>query len=119
MVAARVTAVNAGCSPDKEVVRPGTIKEYGLLNVDAFKAFNTWLLEEEKPTYKGVVTKLAELRHHRWATWHVMCPDNPNVDDSCSMPCSPPAALTSHSVTFFWGNVDQELVFECFLMCSV
>ena len=95
LVAARVRAVNAGCSPDKEVIRPGTIKEYGTLNVDDFKAFNAWLLEEEKPTYKGVVTKLAELRHHRWATWHVMCPDNPSVDDSCSMPCSPPAAFTS------------------------
>ena len=77
--------------------------------MDDFKAFNAWLLEEEKPTYKGVVQKLAELRHHRWATWHVMCPDNPGIDASCSMPCPSPGAFTCGAM------VMRNWVLECFL----
>jgi hypothetical protein len=87
LVCQKVRSVNSGCTADKEVIRPGTIKEFGTLNIEDFKSFNSWLLEQDKPTYKGVVGKLAELRHRRWAIWHVMCPDNPEVDDSCSMPC--------------------------------
>jgi hypothetical protein len=82
----KVKQVNTGCTPEKEVVRAATIKEYGNLNVEDFQQFNFWLVDEEKVTYKGVVTKLAQLRHHRWAYWHIMAPDNPNVDPSCRMP---------------------------------
>ena len=96
LVSQKVKTVNAGCSADKEVIRPGTIKEFGTLNIEDFKSFNAWLLEQERPTYKGVVTKMADLRHHRWAILHVMCGDNPNVDTSCSVPwCSQ------------WGHVTQ------------
>ena len=88
-MATKVKAANSGCQPDKETIRAATIKEFGTLNVEDLRVFNNWLLEEDKPTYKAVVAKLAELRHHRWAWWHVMASDNPNIDPSCSMSIAP------------------------------
>lgn len=85
LVVAKVRSVNSGCVYGKEVVRPSTLKDIATLNVADFKEYNKWLLEEEKVTYKAVRDKLLEYRHHRWAYWHVMCPDNPNVDPNCSM----------------------------------
>ena len=84
-VISQVKTANAGCVQDREVIRPSTVKEFGNLNVEDFKAFNQWFLEEEKPTFKGVVGKFSELRHHRWAQSHVMALDNPNVAAECSM----------------------------------
>ena len=89
----KVKAVNAGTEQDKEVIRRSTIKEYGTLTVDDYHAFNVWLLEQEKVSYKAVVGKLAALQHHRWAYWHIMGDDNPRVDQSCSMPPHTPPPL--------------------------
>ena len=85
LVAQKVKAVNAGCGAGKEVIRPATVREFGTLNCEDFGTFNTWLLEQEKPTHKQVLEKFAGLRHRRWAYWHLMAPDNPMVDSSCSM----------------------------------
>ena len=86
VIAQKVQQVNTGCAQDKEIIRAATIKEYGTLNVEDFQCFSTWLLEQERPQYKQVVAKFTELRHRRWAWWHVMAPDNPKVDAACSMP---------------------------------
>ena len=85
LVSQKVKSVNAGCSSGKEVIRPSTVREFGTLNVEDFACFNAWLLDQEKPTYKQVLEKFAELRHRRWAYWHIMAQDNPMVDASCSM----------------------------------
>ena len=82
---AKVRTVNQGAVEDKEPLRPATFKEYGTLNVADFKVFNTWLMEEEKVSFKTIVAKCAELRHRRWAQWHIMAPDNPNIHDDASV----------------------------------
>ena len=84
-IAQKVKSVNAGCESDKEVIRPSTIKEHGVLTVEDFKAFNAWLLEQQRPSYRAVVQQLNELRQWRWATWHIMGSDNPKVSSECSM----------------------------------
>ena len=83
----RVKTLNAGCLQDKEVIRPALIKDYAVLTVQDLQSFNVWLLAQTKPTYRDVRDELGRLRHRRWAWWHVMCSDNPNVADECSMPC--------------------------------
>jgi hypothetical protein len=84
----RVKLANLGCIADREHIRPATFKDIGNLNVADMKAFNQWLLELDRPTFKDVQTKLNELRHRRAATWHIMAHDNPSIDPNCSMlPC--------------------------------
>ena len=85
LVLAKIREANVGCAQDKEVVRPSTVREYGNLNVEDFASFNQWFLEQDKPTYKGIVAQWSQLRHRRWAYWHVMAADNPNVHPGCSM----------------------------------
>ena len=85
-VIARVRDLNAGVAQDKEVIRPALIKDYAVLTVQDLQQFNVWLLAQSKVTYKDVRDQLGRLRHRRWAWWHVMCSDNPNVAPQCSMP---------------------------------
>jgi hypothetical protein len=85
-VVARVKECNAGCQPEKEVLRVALFKEVANLNISDYAEFNAWLLEVEKPTFRQVKEKIQELRKRRWAIWHIMAPDNPRVADECSMP---------------------------------
>ena len=84
----KVKVLNAGCAVDREVIRPATFKEFGVLTVQDLQTFNVWLVAEDKPGYREVKDQLCRLRHRRWCWWHVMAPDNPNVAAECSMPLS-------------------------------
>lgn len=84
-VPAVIKAVNKGCAPGKEVIRPATIKEYGNLTIEEIAALNEWLVKQESLTFKAFQAKLDSLRHRRWAIWHLRGSDNPNVHPDNSM----------------------------------
>ena len=85
-IISRVRHINMGVAAEREPIRPSTIKEYAVLTSTDLQEFNTWLLAQDKVGYKEIRDELSRLRHRRWAWWHVMASDNPNVAEECRMP---------------------------------
>jgi len=86
LVLQKVRSANQGCESEKEVVRPASFKEYGTLNTKDLEQFNDWFLQQDCPSFKQVTAKLASLRHYRWAAWHILALDNPNILPENSVP---------------------------------
>ena len=99
----KVKLLNSGCSVDNEVIKSATIKDNGTLTVEDFKTFNGWLKDADNITLKGVITELTSLRHRRWATWHLFCPDNNLVAPESSM--------------FIYPSLSSCCLFVCDLIC--